>query len=224
MAPSTSPRASRLSRFMPTTEALALPCAAGQRSLRPILEPGAFPLFWRSTLPASRSLPILPETMKKPSPTEPVSPLTPAEIERAAPEAVPIALLSDLEALLAERYGGALEEGQHIGIEARTGPDAAWLKTRVGSSERAHEIELFTCDVQGDGLDGALGLLVDFLDGVLEELFAAGGDAYLPLDFTPRRFEGTVLYARSELRDYAAEAAAAALIEGRTVQGPDEAQ
>lgn len=148
----------------------------------------------------------------------------PPDVEREAPEAVPQALLDDLEELLAERYGGALDEGDHIRVEARTGPEAAWLNARVGSDDKAHEIELFTRGVPGDALEGALGVLVDFLDGVLEELFATVGDAYLPLDFTPRRFDEHTVYARSEVRDFAAEAAADALLEGRTVKGPDEAQ
>lgn len=146
------------------------------------------------------------------------------DVDRETPEAVPPHLLEDLEELLAERYGGALEEGEHIRVEARTGPRAAWLRARVGTLDKAHEIELFARDVKGDGLEGALGVLVDFLDGVLEELFAAGGDAYLPLDFTARRFDEHTVYARSEVRDFAAEAAAAALLEGRTVPGPEDPQ
>ena len=144
--------------------------------------------------------------------------------DRETPDPVPLGLIGDLEELLADRYSGALEEGEHIRVRARTGRNAAWLRARVGTDQRAHEIELFARDVEGEALDGALGVLVDFLDGVLEELFAAARDAYLPLDYSPRRFDDHVVFARSEVRDFAAEAAADALLEGRSVRGPEEAQ
>lgn len=145
-------------------------------------------------------------------------------VEQETPEPVSLALLYDLERLLAERFGGALEEHETISIDARTGPDAAWLRARVGDSDAGHEIELFVRHVSGEGLDGALGILVDFLDGVLEELFAAHRDAYLPLDFAERRFENHLVFTRSEFRHFAAEAAAEALLEGRTIRGPEDPQ
>lgn len=150
--------------------------------------------------------------------------LKPPQVQREAPESVPLSLLQDLETLLSQRYGGALEDGERIRVDAKTGAKAAWLQARVGTSDRGHEFELFTRDVADEGLDGALGLLVDFLDGVLEAFFAAARDAYLPLEFAARRFEDTLLFARSEYRDYTAEAAAEALLEGRTVPGPSEKQ
>ncbi len=122
-------------------------------------------------------------------------------------------LLDDVEAALATRYAKDLADGEQIVVDARTGPRAAWIGAAIDEGAKVHELELFLRDVPGDGLDGALGVLVDYLQGVLDELFAAERHASLPLDWEGRPYDGKVVYARGEKRDYEAEDAAAALLD-----------
>lgn len=134
--------------------------------------------------------------------------------ESEAPSPADPDLLADVESALVERHGDALTDDESVRLEATLGPDAAWLKARIGSEERAYEAELFAREVEGEGLDGALGALVDYLDGLLEEWLASERDAWLPLDWEGRPYDGLTLYARGDLRDYAAERAADALLSG----------
>jgi hypothetical protein len=123
---------------------------------------------------------------------------------RETPDDAPRALVRDLRRALKERHRRGLG-ADRVKIEAKTGPEAAWLKCAIGSDARAHEIELFVRDVDDSGIDGGLGVLVDFLDGALEQFFEADRDAWLPLDFTGHPAGEHVVLARMELRDYAAE-------------------
>lgn len=141
-------------------------------------------------------------------------PPRPPAPESEAPSPVDPAFLGDVEEALVERHGGGLGDDETVRLEASTGVDAAWLKARVGTEERAYEAELFARDVDGEGLEGALGLLVDYLDGLLEEWLANERDAWLPLDWDTRTYDGITLFARGDLRDYAAERAADALLSG----------
>lgn len=153
--------------------------------------------------------------------------LAPPEPEREAPAPADGSLLQALESLLADRYGAALSAGERIAVAARSGPAAAWLCARVGDADRGMEFELFTRTMPKaapNEADALLELLIDFLDGVLEEYFAAERDAFLPLDFSPRRYESHWIFARSEMRDYTAEAAADAWLAGaaphHAIKGP----
>ena len=134
--------------------------------------------------------------------------------ESEAPSPVEPELLADVEEALVERHGAGLSDDETVRLEASSGASAAWLKARVGNDQRAHEAELFVRDVDGDGLDGALGVLVDYLDGLLEEWLASERDAWLPLDWDARAYEDLTLFARGDLRDRAAERAADALLSG----------
>jgi len=121
-------------------------------------------------------------------------------------------IAGDVEAALALRYGKELQAGETIRIEASTGPGSAFVRASVGPEARPHRFEVFARGIPGEGLDGALGVVLDFLDGALTEYFDEHRDAYLPLDFVGHPYEGHVVFARSELRDLEAEAAARALL------------
>jgi hypothetical protein len=113
---------------------------------------------------------------------------------------------------LRERHGASLRPGETLDIGARTGKRAAELACMVGTERRAHEVVLFVRNVDGEGIDGALGVLVDYLDAILEEL-AGSDDHYLPLDDEGRPYEKHVVFVRGIVRDYVAEEAAAKLLD-----------
>lgn len=132
-------------------------------------------------------------------------------VERT-PHAVPEALREQIAGALAETHGRALGDDDGVDVEAFTGAGAAFLAVRVGNDDDAYDFEFFCGDKEGALLDGALGLLVDYADGVLREFFAHDRDAFLPLEFQARRFEGTELLVRSERRALALEDAADRLL------------
>ena len=63
----------------------------------------------------------------------------------------------------------------------------------------------------GEGLDGPLATAVDVVDGILQGVVGRD-DAFVPLDWEGRAYEGGVVFVRGEVRDYVAEEAAAALL------------
>ena len=136
------------------------------------------------------------------------------EPDREAPRAVREPLLRDITAALTARHSDTLDDGEHIRVEARTGDDAAWLRARVGTDARAWQVELFARSVPGHELDGALAVLVDWLDGALLEWARGGRDAWLGLDWDRRAVDDVTLWVRGELRDYEAEAMADRLLAG----------
>lgn len=112
-------------------------------------------------------------------------------------------LLDDVEAALSARFAD-----QRVAVDARTGPRAAWVGAAVPEGRRVHEVEVFARDVDGEGLDGALGVVLDYL----AEIVPALDEGYLPLDWEGRPYDGGVVFVRGEVRDYEAEAQAAALL------------
>lgn len=137
--------------------------------------------------------------------------------EQETPEPLPATLLRELEGALQRAHQASLEGDEGIRLEGREGPRAGWLLARVGEEGRPWEFELFVRDVAGEGLDGPLGVLLDFLDGVLTEFFEADRDAWLPLDFVGHPYElggglTCVVFARGTRRDLDAEAAADRLL------------
>lgn len=131
-----------------------------------------------------------------------------------APSEIDADVIADVEQALSERHGDGLTDDESLRLEARVGTGCAWLKARIGSEDRAYEAELFARDIEGELFEGALGVLVDYLDGLLEEWVRSDRDAWLPLDWEGRPFDDVTLFARGDLRDYAAERAAEQLLTG----------
>lgn len=118
-------------------------------------------------------------------------------------------LASHIEQGLIEKFDKHLKDLSEIKIQIRLGYQAAYLQCRVGSSEHMHQFDFFARNVPGVDFDGALGVLVDFLDGAMEQFFEADRDAYFPLDYTGHPCPGGhTVYARSTLRNLIAEEAA----------------
>jgi hypothetical protein len=106
---------------------------------------------------------------------------------------------------LLERFAKRLNSGEEIHVRAFTGFECAFLEVKIGTEARAHLFEFFTKNLRGDELDGALGLLVDYADGVLEEFFRFKRNRYFPIDFVQREYDGHAVLARHELINAQAE-------------------
>ena len=124
--------------------------------------------------------------------------------EEETPHPMDAEILGDLQKALCQRHAGSSQDAESIRLEGGQGPGAAWLKASVPRGRQVHEVEIFTRDVPGEALE-AIGLVADYLDGVLTELTEADGEAFLPLDFVGAPFEGFTIFARSRLRDLEAE-------------------
>jgi len=129
---------------------------------------------------------------------------------REAATALDADLTFTLHRALHERHAARLPAGHSLEVGGRTGPGAAVAIAVVGTERRAHEVFVFARG-KGTGLDGPLGACVDVLDGLLRELVGSD-DAYLPLDWEGRPFDGGVVFVRGEVRDYLAEREAAKLL------------
>jgi hypothetical protein len=122
-------------------------------------------------------------------------------------------LLSQIIDALADRH--ALDETE---LDGRTGAGTGWLRARIGPETETWEVELFVRNVGGEALDGALGVLVDYLDGFLEGWTSAGREGWAPLDWEGRPYaldddELCVVYVRGEVRNLDAERARDRLLE-----------
>jgi hypothetical protein len=106
---------------------------------------------------------------------------------------------------LLERFSKRLNPGEDIHVKGFTGFECAFLEIDIGTPKKMHRFEFFTKNLRGDELDGALGLLVDYADGVLEEFFRFKRNRYFPIDFVQREYDGHPVYARHVLNDQNAE-------------------
>jgi len=101
--------------------------------------------------------------------------------------------------------------GADVALRAvvRTGTDAgtraALAVVVLGDDRRAHELFAFA-----RGADSA-DVVVDVLDAVVREA-VADDDAFLPLDWEGRPYDGGVVFVRGEVRDYLAEDEAGRLL------------
>jgi len=100
---------------------------------------------------------------------------------------------------LLERFAKRLNSDEEIHVRALTGFECAFLEVKIGNEAKTHLFEFFTKNLRGDELDGALGLLVDYADGVLEEFFRFKRNRYFPIDFVQREYDGHAVLARHEL-------------------------
>lgn len=125
------------------------------------------------------------------------------------PEDAPTALVADLARMLGERHGLT-----NLIVGAKIGARAAFVKCAFGPRERTVEIELFIRDVDDPGIDGGLAVLVDFLDDVVGQHLSAGGDAWLPLDWTTHPIGQHQVFGRMELHNLDAEEKADQILAG----------
>lgn len=115
------------------------------------------------------------------------------------PETIRKDLQNMIRDALLERFLKRLTAGEGITVEGFTGFECAFIKVCIGTEAKMHVFEFFTKDLRGDELDGALGLLVDYADGVLEEFFRFKRNRYFPIDFVQREYDGHPVFSRHEL-------------------------
>jgi len=122
-------------------------------------------------------------------------------------------LLEQASTLLQDKFKSSLKEGERIVLEVHDEDGVITLRALVGTSKRAHEFEVkIEIKKPNDDKDTVL-LLLDFLDGALQEFFRYDRKAGFGLDFAKRRFEGLDLFVRQEYRDFEAERLADELLQ-----------
>lgn len=121
------------------------------------------------------------------------------------PEVIRKDLQNMITDALLERFAKRLTAGEDISVRGYTGFECAFLEIQIGAETKMHHFEFFTKNLRGDELDGALGLLVDYADGVLEEFFRYKRNRYFPIDFVQREYDGHPVFARHELKNVKAE-------------------
>ena len=134
------------------------------------------------------------------------------DLKRECPAVPDPGIREDIEHALELRHQDALDADERITVTIGQGPGAAFITARVGPPTRPHEFTVFAREIAGDDFDGALGVVVDYLDGVLEEYFAGDREGFLPLDFEGRPFEEHIVFVRSDVRNLEAERLADALL------------
>jgi hypothetical protein len=123
------------------------------------------------------------------------------------------ATLADITGALLRRHGSKLPPGETLEVASHVGAAAAMVVVVVSEGRRHREVFAFARG-RGTGLDGPLGVVVDVIDDVLKKVI--GVDRHtLPLDWTGQVLGSTTVFVRGELRDYAAEEAAAVLLDER---------
>lgn len=100
--------------------------------------------------------------------------------------------------LLQKKYQTYLAPLEKITLSFYKDKDGFWLRTLVGTEKKAHEFMFTTED---DNFD----LLVDYLDGILQEFFESERDALLPLDLSKRVFDDKTIWVKHEFRNFEAE-------------------
>ncbi|HXW60329.1 MAG TPA: hypothetical protein VEK06_02210, partial [Myxococcota bacterium] len=124
---------------------------------------------------------------------------SPKDPKSLCPEVIRKDLQNMIKDALLERFSKRLNPGEQIQVRAFTGFECAFLEVKIGTELKAHLFEFFTKNMRGDELDGALGLLVDYADGILEEFFRFKRNRYFPIDFVQREYDGHAVLARHEL-------------------------
>jgi hypothetical protein len=125
-----------------------------------------------------------------------------------------------LDAPARARLRGALRDryGERLDVDGGVGTAAAFLACHVPVGRRTHELVVFARAADGGA---AHDVLVDYLDGLLEEMHGAGDKKrargadegfFLPLDFEGRPYDDGFVFVRGEVRDFEAEKEAARLL------------
>lgn len=127
------------------------------------------------------------------------------DLKALCPEVIRKDLQNMITDALLERFSKRLVAGEDILVRGFTGFECAFLQIEIGSEAKMHHFEFFTKNLRGDELDGALGLLVDYADGVLEEFFRFKRNRYFPIDFVQREYDGHPVFARHELKNHKAD-------------------
>ncbi|MFZ9889793.1 MAG: hypothetical protein ACO3JL_20040, partial [Myxococcota bacterium] len=125
---------------------------------------------------------------------------TPPSPEEEASTPLDDVLLADIEDALLERHSAALQDSERLEVDGATGSRAAFLRFAVGDDQLRHEGELFVRGAAGPSLDGALGTLVDFLDGLLDGWARGGRVDWLPLDWATYSYDQTTVWGRGDVR------------------------
>jgi hypothetical protein len=123
------------------------------------------------------------------------------DLKAQCPQAIRKDLQNMITDALLERFAKRLTADEAIFVRGFTGFESAFLEIQIGSEAKMHHFEFFTKNLRGDELDGALGLLVDYADGVLEEFFRFKRNRYFPIDFVQREYDGHPVFARHELKN-----------------------
>lgn len=107
---------------------------------------------------------------------------------------------------LVERFSKRLSSEEKIEVTGFTGEENGYLIISLGTPEKMHVLEFFTKNKRGDELDGALGLLLDYADQVLEDFFRHKRNRAFPIDFIQNEYDKHPIWAKYELKNLKAEA------------------
>lgn len=140
------------------------------------------------------------------------------DLEKQANEPFSPILCQDLDHLLTEKYQARLDSDEQIRTKAYHGNQAVALHAQVGSLIKAHVFELVCESDTNDDIDAALALLIDYLDGVLEEFLQSKGEKWLPIDYIEKSFEGHTLWIKHNFVNFELEQAAETLLKQKTVK------
>lgn len=144
-----------------------------------------------------------------PIPYYPVEPkMAKSHPSEEAKEPLSKSICEDVESVLHHKYYENLAEGEKFRVKAFAGEHLTLLNVSVGTENQGHFFELFVEKTGENEFDGGFGLLIDYFDGIMPMFFKEERNAWLPLDFTKRVFEGHSLFVRHEFRNYQAEKAA----------------
>lgn len=121
------------------------------------------------------------------------------------PEVIRKDLQNMITDALLERFVKRLTNNETISVRGYTGFESAFLEIDIGTIEKMHHFEFYTKNLRGDELDGALGLLVDYADSIIEQFFRFKRNRYFPIDFVQQDYDGHPVFARHELKNIKAE-------------------
>jgi len=129
-------------------------------------------------------------------------------------------LAADAAELLLERYADGLCASERIHLELEPGPDRLRVSLFLTDGLVDTSIE-FAAALPGPADMAAIHLLLDFLDGVLDEHLASERRAMPRLDPAPYRYEGRTIYLSGQFRRPDLEAQADDLLAAGDLEGEE---